>query len=98
MDMVVDLGPAVALGTAVSPLAKLTVDIIRRADTAGSLPGWLLPLVAALAGLVYAALAVWAGGVLTVQTIPLVLLAGPVAAGWALGITEGQRWADRQGG
>jgi len=95
VDLTSSIGPALALGTASAPLAKLAVDIIRRADEHGSLPGWALPLCAAGFGMGFSFLAVWGAGSLSLETVPIAIMAGPVAAGWALGITEGQRWADR---
>lgn len=90
------VGPAFGLGTAVAPLAKLAVDVIRRGDVDHTLPGWVLPVLAAVLGVGFAILALVASGrELTGQAIATAVLAGPVAAGWALGLTEGQRWADR---
>lgn len=87
MDFVVDLG-ATALVT------KVFVDVIQMAFP--KRPDWVPPVVALVSGVVFAALVAMSAGHDLMQMWPQVVLAGVLACGSAVGVTELQAAAKRR--
>jgi hypothetical protein len=79
------------LAAAATTFAKLLVDIVRMT---GAKPTWLSPVLALMFGVASVLLLMVAGGeVLTAQSVAQAVLAGVLAAGGAVGVTELSRRA-----